>query len=919
MKNKYSSEFLIQPLIMKSKIIFPSIKNTLNSLFIALLLFSSLAGVAQHGQYVLDHTSNVGQYTTAAVSNDRGLTPFVLNRKAARSRYLYLASELHMEGASATPRVISSLAFNVIELGSNEALTDYNISIAQTLNNNLANNMNPIPGSVLVKSIAVLKITELGWFEIEFDTPFAWNGTSNLIVEVCKTNADVIPLPKNVTVATTTQSSGTFFRSWALVNNINANPSPNGCEMIAANNPFNVANYLTTNRRARPNIRFTFKCNGNTSPGQASVKLNNNYCLGESVELDVINGERSSGLDYQWLSSDNNIDFYDMPGEYNAELVVERKEIDYYYLRATGCSDDTPDNGRIFSQPVKVIGVNTWNGTNWSMVNSPILAEPVRIDGDFDSALHGGVLEACSVEVLSGNVIFRSEHTLKIKDKLKVAATANVVFENNASLVQENNVANEGQIKYRRNSQPVRLLDYTYWSSPVSGQTPNAFSVGTPNNRIYHWNHLVSVQNWNSGVHNIPMIAGKGYIIRAPNGYPNSGSGQVFSGEFAGVPHNGDITLATQGKNPSIDLLAPVYWNLIGNPYPSALDADAFLISNSSRIDGTIKFWTHNSAPSGIYPGNQALNYNSNDYATYNLTGYVGGVTGPAGSITDPNDPGYVANTTVPGRYIAAGQSFMVAGGPTSGEGTVKFSNSMRVVGENKTFFKNANVIETIEKNRIWLEMRHEEGAFKQTLVGYVEGATNGLDWGFDGKMLETSPVLIYTKAEEQNLIIQGKGLPFSDTDSIPLGFSTTLAGNFDLNLYQFDGLFTNQVVFVEDTYTNTIHDLKEGIFSFQSVAGVFDDRFIIRFANETLSIPSVDSNSETILCYVKNQIINVKTTNQTLKKVVVSDVSGRIVFQNNTLNAASLAIETIAQQNQLLLVQVTNEDGLKSTFKIIY
>jgi len=47
--------------------------------------------------------------------------------------------------------------------------------------------------------------------------------------------------------------------------------------------------------------------------------------------------------------------------------------------------------------------------------------------------------------------------------------------------------------------------------------------------------------------------------------------------------------------------------------------------------------------------------------------------------------------------------------------------------------------------------------------------------------------------------------------------------------------------------------------------------------------------------------------------------VSGRIVFQNNTLNAASLAIETIAQQNQLLLVQVTNEDGLKSTFKIIY
>lgn len=894
------------------------IKIVPNLWFVMIFILFSNDTFAQNGQFTLDHSSNVGQYLTNDRSDDRGLTPFVLDRKSARSRYLYLASEFYIEGADVEAREISSLAFNVTKLGSDEALTEYYITLAQTTDSSLSNNMNPIPGATVVKYISTLKINETGWFEIQFDTPFLWNGTSNLVVEICKTNATVINLAKNVEVATTKHSSGSYYRSWALVTASNNSSSPAGCDMLGHNNPYNVSgSYSTIYRRARPNVRFTFKCNGSTSAGKATMKTSSNYCLGEDVELDVIDGEMSSGLDYQWLSSNNNIDFFDMPGETNAKLIVNRNDVDYYYLRATGCSDDTPDNGKIFSQSVKVKGVNTWDGVNWSMGYMPAFAEPVRINGDFDSANHGGILEACSIEILSGNVTVRSEHAIKIKSKLKIAETANVVFENNASLVQEDETAiNEGKIKYRRDSQPVRLLDYTYWSSPVSDQTPNAFSVGTPNSKIYFWNHLAGVQNWNGGVHNTPMIAGKGYIIRAPNGYPSSGAGQVFHGEFNGVPNNGEITVETQGKNP--DPMGNVYWNLIGNPYPSAVDADLFLLANSDKIDGTLKYWTHNSTPSGHYPGSEAFNYTSNDYASYNFTGSVGY---SAGTVSDPNDPGYIANTTEPGKFIAAGQSFMVAGGPTSGLGTVTFKNDMRVIGDNSTFFRttNSNTISTLEKNRIWLEMKHQDGAFKQTLVGYIEGATNGLDWGFDGKMLETSPVLIYTKAEDQNLIIQGKALPFAESDQIPLGFSTTLAGTFDLNLYRFDGLFANQDVFVEDTYTNTIHNLKDGVYSFNAVPGVFDDRFIIRFSNETLSVTNPNATSPDVICFTKNQIINLKSYNQALKNVIVFDTSGRTLYQNSTINASELKIDSIMQQNQLLLVQVTTEEGLQSVYKLIY
>jgi hypothetical protein len=32
------------------------------------------------------------------------------------------------------------------------------------------------------------------------------------------------------------------------------------------------------------------------------------------------------------------------------------------------------------------------------------------------------------------------------------------------------------------------------------------------------------------------------------------------------------------------------------------------------------------------------------------------------------------------------------------------------------------------KKNRIWLNLSNSDGAFKQTLVGYIEGATNAID-----------------------------------------------------------------------------------------------------------------------------------------------------------------------------------------------
>jgi hypothetical protein len=71
--------------------------------------------------------------------------------------------------------------------------------------------------------------------------------------------------------------------------------------------------------------------------------------------------------------------------------------------------------------------------------------------------------------------------------------------------------------------------------------------------------------------------------------------------------------------------------NLIGNPYPSAIDGDAFILANSgdsSALSGTLYFWTHGSEIQLEYDatkaGSGAYAYTS-DYSTYDRWSRVTG------------------------------------------------------------------------------------------------------------------------------------------------------------------------------------------------------------------------------------------------------------------------------------------------------
>ena len=911
----------------------------------SVLLFSSLGEVfGQNGQYVISGGLGGATVVLGGPTNWQ-LSPFISGRRDTRVQYLYEADDLFSAG-DAGYRTITSLAFKVDGFSNLSTLPNFEMkNITIKMGHTIAtydgiSNFGPKPvwgitmppqgectwdGSSVEEYLTVVKnpfnlvINEEGWVELELDNHFVWDGVNSIVVEICKSDDQInsaryffegiIRTPAN---SPSSVQPYTLTRSLYSHANGGSLHTP-GCEMeFPGATLYNTVNSALSFslRKSRPNIRFTFQCAGAPEGGDAVI-LAENYCLGGDVTLQVVNDEKSSGLNYQWASSPTDFGFVDIPGETQATLVVERAEVDMWYQRTIGCDYDVPAGLR-YSAPIKVKGINTWDGTFWSFGTEPTVNDPVKISGDFDTGVNGSsVLEACSLQVLSGTFTVKSGDIISLKEKLFVHDDATVIFENNASLIQENDAAiNQGKIKYKRDTQLVRLLDYTYWSSPVNGMNPSQFSPSTPTNRIYHWNHLT--QGWAGGaaVVNSPMIAGKGYIIRAPNGYPTSG-GNVFTGVFEGVPNNGIVSVAVQGN-----LMAPsTNWNLIGNPYPAAIDIEKFLTANSSVLDGTIRLWTHNTAPSAIpsYPGftTQALNYSSDDYAIYNFTGSVG----------TSNALNTGVNNSTPERFIGAGQSFMVEG---IASGTASFNNLMRkdVSGyDNSQFFRNSTNTQAPanEKNRLWMEVVHQDGKFKKAMVGYVEGATNGVDWGYDSKIKLTGELLFYSLVEDQKLAIQGKSSPFNQNDVVPLGLSTTLSGEFILNLYQFDTLFENQEVYLLDKYTNTFHNIKEEMYLFSSSAGTFDDRFELRFTNETLSLNPNLNTKNNLLCYAKETAIMIKSNDIQIDAVAVYDSAGRLLFDQNKVNTSEITITEIAKNNQLLLIQVVTDEGIKSIHKIIF
>ena len=582
---------------------------------------------------------------------------------------------------------------------------------------------------------------------------------------------------------------------------------------------------------------------------------------------------------------------------------------------------------------VIIVGNKTWNGSqsaawgnpnNWTPIGVPVPADCILIPITGNDPIMSGTTDGVgyNLEIMDGATLTQqSNSSLTIEDVITIEPTGDLEIRDSASLIQITDVVtnqNTGNARLQREvPNTVGYFDYVYWSSPVDVFDIEDISPGTPSFAMYKWSPTVT--NGTAGLHGTwvntqeDMEVGKGYIVRGLLG------GSIANTvEFQGTLNNGQISYPiSRGSYNGADYMGigntatadDDNWNLLGNPYPSAISLTDFVTANPA-IDGTLYFWRHLTPISNAIPDpfheNYVYNYSSSDYLAENSSGSV-----PAGFDDD---------------LIASGQGFFALMlHSASTPNTVTFSNSMRDAAyDNTEFYRSASSSTSqegsIEKHRIWLDLvDNNTNTANSILVGYIEGATDDIDRLYDGRLLRGSGHKFYSIASDQDLVINGKGLPFNNTDIIPLGYQTLSAGDYTITINSLDGLFNDTVqnIYLEDTELNIIHDLRANPYNFTSNEGIYNDRFVIKFTPQLLNVNDDDIISNLEINAI-NRRINVSSKLSIIKTFELFDLTGRTIHKNLKVDDTSYEYQNNNLSAGAYIVQVSLANGYVVSKKVV-
>ena len=527
----------------------------------------------------------------------------------------------------------------------------------------------------------------------------------------------------------------------------------------------------------------------------------------------------------------------------------------------------------------------TWNGSSWSN-GVPTITTTAYITGNYSESTN---LIACTLTVSSNAVVAIPLGTnVTLNGKLTVETGSNFILNSNSNLIQQTAAINIGDITVNRISSPLYRLDYTLWSSPVSGSqtlfnfSPLTSNVGPSNIRFYTYNTLTNQYNSVNPVTTVFEQA-KSYLIRTPNNWASWNASltpapQPWTGSFTGVPRNGTIsfTMINTGSSTAI--------NATGNPYPSAIVLDSFINGNSNAIEGTLWFW-------------RKFN-EDNNLVSYSTCTTIGCTLNNNATYADSN-------------LISVGQGFMVKA--KSGQTNLTFTNAMRSASNINQFYK----FSSTPMDRYWLKMTNSANkSTGQNLIAYTPNATNDYDNGLDGLYSNDSSIAFYSKATTQEVVINARP-SFEPTDIVPLTLKTNVADTYTFSLNQKEGVFNGaQDVLLRDNYNNTVQNLTLGDYSFSTAVGTFTDRFDIIYQNLLGNTnPTLDVNQ--IIIYNKDQTTFINSGEITMDSIKIFDLQGRLLFNKTGINDTKISLN-LNFKNQVVLFQITSQAGNVIIRKVI-
>jgi len=439
-----------------------------------------------------------------------------------------------------------------------------------------------------------------------------------------------------------------------------------------------------------------------------------------------------------------------------------------------------------------------------------------------------------------------------------------------------------------------------HYFSPTTNKTNS--SQFTSNNSHYNANLITYNEAWNADTDaNGCIDYMDGWLFAFPKtapsvnllptqayaNYPENECTIVMTGDSL---NNGMYTVPISNTDASGNGTQTHGFNLVGNPYPSALNANDFIDGNASQIDGALYFWGE--------AGKGGWDISGSDYAVWSKMGTIN-TRHASGS-----------GKYIPDGHIAPGQGFFVKK-TNQGSGYINFSNSMREQWGTH-FFKSKNKLSKVKigvsspmkhynETMIVLNPEYDENEGMKNQISKIKGNTN---------------LSFFSLLNKKQLAIQNIKLtdPTAKTGTIvPLGIEQKTSGIYEFEVEQFENIDTNLPVYFVDKQKNKQIKLNRADTVFYKTslsAGVYLDRFELVFSSK----PETETIATNGNINIKTQGLNIQidielaTPNVIKGNYRIYDELGRLIAHNMAENNNSYTVPLPSTGMYLVLLEIGNE-----------
>ncbi|MDY0078051.1 MAG: S8 family serine peptidase [Bacteroidales bacterium] len=352
-----------------------------------------------------------------------------------------------------------------------------------------------------------------------------------------------------------------------------------------------------------------------------------------------------------------------------------------------------------------------------------------------------------------------------------------------------------------------------------------------------------------------PLPVDQGYLIYYP------GASTTF--EFTGKANNGSF---------STDVAYPPFgdnYNLVPNPYPSAIDWNA------------ASGWTKTNMDNAIYIYNTSSSSNGNPV----WASFVDNVGANGGS-----------------RYIPAGQAFFVRSNAAAP--VLDMTNEVRV-HDAQPFFKDAE--EEVETLRLFA---HANGYTDESVVCFVEESTTGFDGQYDAlkfKNWNEAPNIYSLALGKTELSINS--IPYStEAYQMELGFEWNQDGEATIELQGMESFGDWVSILFEDRLTGIRFDLRDqNTYSFQHEAEADPSRFVLHFMGVT-AVDELQSDKSDYHIWSADKQLHISNPATLPALLEVFDLQGRLLYSSSLSADAKWTIGGLPEA-QLLLIRLSNDE----------